>query len=335
MAGHVDSDAIIVTDISGRITFLNHAAERLTGWTSAEAAGRAHGEIATFLNSRTREPLESPLTFSLRDGKEAALTGPVLLISKNGSEIPVDISAAAMAGKSGAVMTMQDGGPREKRELEDFVTSVSHDLRSPVGSIIQLAQLLEMDYSDKLDKHGNELLSTIAACGKRMLALLQGLLEYSQALATAPEDVPPVPAEAQLAAALGNLQAQIGASGAKITYDALPETRIGAVHLIQLFQNLVGNAIHYRSAQPPHIHVSAQRDGGMCLFSVSDNGKGMEEKFHGLIFQPFKRIDATNKEGAGLGLALCRKIVERAGGRIWVDSQPGKGSTFYFTLPAA
>jgi PAS domain S-box-containing protein len=335
MAGHVDSDAIIATDISGRIIFLNLPAERLTGWKNAEAAGRAHDDVVRFLNGKTREKLESPLSASLRGGGETPARGPALLIAKDGSETPVEINAAPMAAKSGAIMVMQDCGPREKRELEDFVTSVSHDLRSPVGSIIQLAQLLEMDYSEQLDKHGNELITTISACGKRMLTLLQGLLEYSQALASAPEDVPPAAANAQLDAAIANLKAQIESSGAKVTNDTLPEARVAPVHLIQMFQNLISNAIYYRSAQPPHIHISAQRDGAMWRFSVSDNGKGIEEKFFGLIFQPFKRVDSTNKEGAGLGLALCRKIVERAGGRIWVDSQPGKGSTFYFTLPAA
>jgi light-regulated signal transduction histidine kinase (bacteriophytochrome) len=158
------------------------------------------------------------------------------------------------------------------------------------------------------------------------------LLGFSQIVRTE-GTVVPVSVEGVLSTALLNLQLAINSSGAIVSFDPLPVVLVDHTHLIQLLQNLIGNAIKYRSNEAPHIHLSARESGPEWVISVQDNGIGLNPKYADHIFTVFKRLHGKEYPGTGIGLAICKRIVERYGGRIWVESQPGKGSTFYFTLP--
>jgi light-regulated signal transduction histidine kinase (bacteriophytochrome) len=169
----------------------------------------------------------------------------------------------------------------------------------------------------------------------RMEMLIRDLLAYTQAAAIEDETQSRVEASAQLEIALENLTEAINSSGASVTYDNLPAVAMRGVHLQQIFQNLLGNAIKYRREEQPEMRVSAVIEDGYWRFSVSDNGMGIEPQFKELIFGMFKRLHGSDKfSGTGIGLAICKRITERYGGRIWVESEFGKGSTFFFTVPA-
>ena len=196
-------------------------------------------------------------------------------------------------------------------------------------------QMLSRRYGGRLDSQGQQCLNEVIEAATRMEILLRDLLEYSRA-GDLGEAAHPENAEAALEAALANLKVAIAESGARIQSDQLPVLPVLSTHLQQLFQNLIGNAIKYRRADAtPEIYVHAWREGTMWYFSVSDNGIGIEQQFTDEIFGLFKRLHRREEySGTGIGLAICQRIVERYGGRIWVESKPGEGSIFYFTLPA-
>jgi len=224
---------------------------------------------------------------------------------------------------------------RVNADLEQFAYSASHDLQEPIRNVAIYSDILSMRYSGVLDESGVEFLGNVKAAAVRMQTLVSDLLSYTQAASITEETPEPGEARAALLAALSNLTEAIAHSGASITYDALPAVRVREVHLQQIFQNLIGNAIKYRRDEPPRIHVSAQRKDGHWLFSVRDNGIGIGLEYKEQIFGLFKRLH-TNKRypGTGIGLAICQRIAERYGGRIWVESELGKGSVFFFTVPA-
>lgn len=224
---------------------------------------------------------------------------------------------------------------RSNDDLEQFARVASHDLKSPLRTVVTFAQLLERKYADKLGDDAREYITLITGNVTRMQVLIDDLLRYAQ-VSTASIELKgsPVSAEEVLQICIANLQSVISETGAQITSDALPlTTAVDATHLLQLFQNLIGNATHYRSTRPPRIHVSATKseDGGL-QFSVRDNGIGIEDQYRSDIFVPFKRLHGEDRPGSGIGLAVCKKILDRHAGRIWVESAVGQGSTFYFTL---
>jgi light-regulated signal transduction histidine kinase (bacteriophytochrome) len=191
-----------------------------------------------------------------------------------------------------------------------------------------------MRYGDKLDERGLEFLNYLRNGASRMDMLIRDLLAYTQSSRSGPP-AEPSDASAALQAAISNLAGAIDESGATIHFDRLPKVLVHATQLQQLFQNLVGNAIKYhKQGISPQVRISAQRQNNHWLFSVDDNGIGIEPEYKERIFGLFKRLHTSDQySGTGIGLALCQRIVERHHGRIWVQSEPGKGSTFYFTLP--
>jgi PAS domain S-box-containing protein len=220
------------------------------------------------------------------------------------------------------------------RDLEQFAYSASHDLQEPVRSVKLYSEILGMRYGDKLDERGLEFLNYLRNGASRMEMLIRDLLAYTQSSRSGPP-AEPSDASAALQAAISNLAGAIDESGATIHFDRLPKVLVHATQLQQLFQNLVGNAIKYhKQGISPQVHISAQRQNNHWLFSVDDNGIGIEPEYKERIFGLFKRLHTSDQySGTGIGLALCQRIVERHHGRIWVQSEPGKGSTFYFTLP--
>ncbi len=224
---------------------------------------------------------------------------------------------------------------RVNADLEQFAYSASHDLQEPIRNVAIYSDILSMRYSGVLDASGIEFLGNVKAAAVRMQTLVSDLLSYTQAASITEEAPEPGEADAALRAALANLTAAINRSGASITHDPLPAVRVREVHLQQIFQNLIGNAIKYRRDEPLRIHVSAERKDGHWLFSVKDNGIGIGPEYQEQIFGLFKRLHTNRKyPGTGIGLAICQRIAERHRGRIWVESELGKGSVFFFTVPA-
>lgn len=222
---------------------------------------------------------------------------------------------------------------RSNADLEQFAYVASHDLQEPLRTISGFAALLARRYQGKLDAKADEFIRHLMEGAQRMHDLVQALLAYARLGA---KDVPfrEVDCGALVKEVLGSLEASIKEIGASITADPLPIVLGEKVQLVQLFQNLLGNAIKFRGSQPVRIHLSAEQDDGAWKFSLEDNGIGMEPRHTGRIFMIFQRLHTREEyAGTGLGLAICKKVVERHGGKIWVDSQLGRGSTFYWTIP--
>ncbi|MEZ2248552.1 MULTISPECIES: ATP-binding protein [unclassified Microcoleus] len=221
---------------------------------------------------------------------------------------------------------------RSNAELEQFAYVASHDLQAPLATIASYAQLLEKRYQEQLDSQANKFIGNIVQGCTRMQALIDDLLEYSR-VGRSQKPFKPTNCNQLLEQALANLQGVIRDTQAVVSYGELPVVNGEISQLVQLFQNLVGNAIKYRKNEPPAISISVCKQHDHWLFSVADNGIGIARQHQERIFQIFQRLH-TQKEysGTGIGLAICQKIVELHGGRIWVNSEPGQGSTFYFTL---
>jgi len=224
---------------------------------------------------------------------------------------------------------------RANRDLEQFAYSASHDLQEPLRTINVYSELLTQRYGDKLDEQALEFLGYIRNGAVRMETLIRDLLSYTQVskLDVVSENTD---AGEALSKALAGLQGAINESNARVTADQLPSVRMHGSHLCQVFQNLVGNALKYRSAERvPLVHISAERQRGYLLFSVSDNGIGIDPKYKETIFDLFKRLHTSKEyEGTGLGLAICERIVTQYNGQIWVDSEGGTGSIFKFRIPS-
>lgn len=222
---------------------------------------------------------------------------------------------------------------RVNADLEQFAYSASHDLQEPIRNVAIYSDILSMRYKQVLDQRGLEFLGNVKSAAFRMQTMVSDLLCYTQAATITDEPVDPGDTNAALQIALSNLAATIPRN-ATIAASPLPEVRVRQVHLQQIFQNLIGNAIKYRGEEPLRIQISALRNDGYWFFSVEDNGIGIAAEYQEQIFGIFKRLHTNRRyPGTGIGLAICQRITERYRGRIWVESVLGKGSTFIFTVP--
>ncbi|MFA9415369.1 ATP-binding protein [Natrinema sp. HArc-T2] len=220
------------------------------------------------------------------------------------------------------------------KRLEQFAYAASHDLQEPLRMVSSYLQLIERRYGDELDDDGQEFLAFAVDGSERMREMIDGLLQYSR-VETQGDPFEPVDLEAVLEDVRKNLQMKIDEHGAEITVEDLPRVEGDDGQLRQVFQNLLSNAIEYSGEQSPRVHVSAERDGTTWTVSVADNGIGIDPDEQDRIFEVFQRLHSRETHsGTGIGLALCERIIERHGGEIWVDSEPGEGATFSFTLPA-
>ena len=223
---------------------------------------------------------------------------------------------------------------RSNEDLEQFAYVASHDLQEPLRMVTSYVQLLSKRYKAKLDADANEFIDFAVDGAVRMRKLINDLLTYSR-VGTQGKELSPTDSEAVLAQSVNDLKVTIEENGALVTHDPLPTVMADSPQLEQLFQNLIGNAIKFRGNEPPHVHISASRNGKGWIFSIRDNGIGFAPEYSERVFVIFQRLHSRQEyAGTGIGLAICKKIVERHGGHIWVESDVGKGAIFRFTIPA-
>jgi len=222
---------------------------------------------------------------------------------------------------------------RSNAELERFAYIASHDLQEPLRMVTSFTQLLEKRYKDRLDADANDFIGYAVDGAKRMQQLINDLLTYSR-VGTRGKPLEPTDCMTVFATAVANLDVAIRESGAEVTSDRLPSVTADEGQLVQLFQNLIGNAVKFHGEEPPRVHVSAEQSGDEWVFSVRDNGIGIDSQYLEQAFKVFQHVHGGKYRGTGIGLSIAKRIVERHGGRIWLESQPGKGTIVHFTIPA-
>lgn len=246
-------------------------------------------------------------------------------------EMGIDITERKKA-EEGLKRTLADL-TRSNADLEQFAYVASHDLQEPLRNVASCMQLLEKGYKERLGPDADKLMHYAMDSVVRMKALIRDLLAYSR-VATRGKPPQLTDCDAVLQRTLLNLKSTMEDTGAVISHDPLPTVMADSTQLMQVFQNLIANALKFHSSAPPQVHVSAVRDAGEWIFSVKDNGIGIESRHLDRIFVIFQRLHKkSDYEGTGMGLAIVKKILERHRGRIWVDSVPGRGTTFHFTIP--
>jgi PAS domain S-box-containing protein len=343
--------AILGVSADGRIALVNCCTEEMFGYSRDELLSR---ELELLLPERFRAayPAHRDGYFSEPSvrtiGDDVGLSG----LRKDGTDFPIEVAISHVITPEGPIAFGMISDMSERRnaadelrrvneelrrsniEVEQFAHVASHDLQEPLRMVTNYLQLIERRYSALLDDDGQEFIRYAVDGAKRMRALIKDLLDFSRA-GTKVANPSAVAAGSLLQGALANLKTAIDESGARITADPLPTVAVDPVLITQVFQNLIANAIKFQKDTAPVVHVSAERQGAEWIFSIYDNGIGIEARHLDRIFRIFERLHTTEKySGSGIGLAIARKIVERHGGRIWVESQPGTGSTFYFSIAA-
>ena len=344
-------DAMVVVNAAGEIVLLNLQAETQFGYHRDELVGQ---KVKNIIPEGFAERLIADGTRSAAEALAQHIGAGIELSArrKDGTEFPIEIMLSPFESAEGILVTAAIRDITERKEsdahlaktveelkrsnddLQQFAYVSSHDLQEPLRMVSSYTQLLAKRYKGRLDSDADEFIAFAVDGCTRMQGLIQDLLAYSRA-GTNGKELSEASSEEALQKALTNLRLTITQSGAVVTHDALPVITTDEAQLTQVFQNLVGNAIKYRRAEEPRVHVSATRNvGNEWIFSVRDNGLGIDPQYFDRIFILFQRLHGRDEfEGTGIGLAICKKILERLGGRIWVESQPEKGSTFYFALP--
>ncbi len=345
-------DSVVIVDQGGTIQMVNRQVEVLFGYPREELLGqpvevlmpeRFHGRHVGHRMSYSHDPHTRPMGVGLE------LFGR----RKDGSEFPVEISLSPMRSddESVVISIIRDVTGRKETEqriraaavalarsnaeLEQFAYVASHDLQEPLRMVASYTQLLGRRYRGKLDADADEFIGFAVDGARRMQELINDLLTYSR-VGTRALQLEQVEAGKLVEGVAGDLAAAIDEAGASVTHDELPVVRADRVQLRQLLQNLIANGIKFsRPDTPPHVHVSATRGPSAWTFAISDSGIGIEAEYLDRIFVLFQRLHSRGEyPGTGIGLAICKKIIERHGGQIDVESEPGKGTTFRFTLPA-
>jgi PAS domain S-box-containing protein len=350
IVSNVKDYANIMLDTEGLIVSWNQGAERIKGYRAEEIIGQHFSRFYTAEDLRNGVPA--------RELKQATETGRFegegWRMRKDGSRFLANIVITALRDEKGrlrgfgkitrditerrqaeeALMKTMTELKRSNEELGQFAYVASHDLQEPLRMVASYTQLLAQRYKGQLDSDADEFIGYAVDGCDRMQRLIQDLLSYSRA-GTNIGALREISGEKALEESLSNLQVTIKESGAVVTHDSLPAIMTDDAQLVLLFQNLIGNAIKYHGTESPRVHVSATNNAGHeWIFSVRDNGLGIEPQYFTRIFILFQRLHGQKEfEGTGIGLAMCKKIVDRLGGRIWVESQPNLGSTFFFTLP--
>jgi len=343
-------DAMVIMNSEGRIELINLQTEKLFGYSSAELAGQM---VEVLVPQPLHEAhVEHRRGYFTRPKKREMGAGlDLMAVRKDGSEFPVEISLSPLEGPAGISVTAAIRDVTERKaasrvlaekmdelrhsneQLEQFAHIASHDLQEPLRMVASYTQLLAKRYKGRLDADADEFIGYAVEGTQRMKQLIEALLEYSRTGKGSPP-VRQFSSELVLRQALATLRVRIEESGAVVTHDPLPTITASDEPLVQIFQNLVGNAIKYRGDRVPQIHISSETTEKEWIFSVADNGIGIDPRFFEKIFLIFQRLHSQDEfEGTGIGLAICHRILHQQGGRIWVESEPGQGATFYFALP--
>jgi PAS domain S-box-containing protein len=344
------NDAIICVDRNGKVVLWNSAAEQIFGYSAEEAIGRS---LDLIIPERYRKSHEQSVEQFLLNCAPNYCSGirVVVGVRKDSTEFPAELSVASWETKEGGYLTaiIRDITERKQSEealhrtltelersnaeLQQFAYVASHDLQEPLRMVSSYMQLLERRYKGKLDADADDFITYAVDGAKRMRRLINDLLQYSR-VGTHGRPFEPTDCTSVLSAAIDNLEIAIEDTKAQVTYDPLPRVLGDSTQLTQLFQNLIDNALKFRKNAPPLVHVSAQANKDYWLFAVSDNGIGIDPEYSERIFIIFQRLHGREEySGTGIGLAICKKIVARHGGRIWVESRKDQGTTFFFTVP--
>ena len=334
---------VFMLDTEGNVASWNPGAAKIHGYQPEEIIGR-HFSVFYLEEDRIAGVPETELKTAAQEG---SADDTRWLKRRNGDCFWAEGVTTAVRDSVGHLIgyakVVRDATERRKLEsqlersndeLQRFAYTVSHDLQEPLRTIRSYADLLERRYKGKLDSDADEFIQFMMDAAGRMTQLLKDLLAYSQAGRPDRTALEPTSSANVLQWAIMNVDQLVKETGARITYDPLPMVDADQTQLSQVFQNLLGNAIKYRSDQAPTIHVSVRRVADMYEFAVADNGIGIPAEHHERIFGVFKRLHGKEVPGTGIGLAICRKIVESHGGSIWVESEAGAGTTIKFTLPA-
>jgi PAS domain S-box-containing protein len=318
-------------DLAGRVCYVNPAAEQL--FPDLQRSGLAHPWLAAW-ESAAVDPQSGDQPVSARELMvgERWYRQTIHHVKEIGC---VRLYGFDITDRKRAEEALRDAAERLARsneELEQFASVASHDLQEPLRVVTGYVQLLERKYKSSLDDDAELFVGYIVDGVARMQQLINDLLDYSR-VGTRDVNQRPLDMQAVVDVALANLKTVIEETDATVTCDPLSTIEGDETQLVRLLQNLIGNGIKFRGDRPPQIHVSARRDGGDWQFAVRDNGIGIEKQYWEQIFVIFQRLHTRQEyAGTGIGLAICKRIVERHGGRIWLDSEPGQGTTFYFTL---
>ena len=345
---HIITEAIIAADGAQCVTYCNPAAERLYGVHQADIIGRPLSALGGYRwlkpedGDRASTELKSRGTWSgdsihvLNNGSQVIVNSTVTLLPPELGGGTVAVIRDVTASKAAELELEKRAAQlaRANQDLLHFAYAVSHDLQTPLRTISNFSQLLALSHQGKLGPEGNDYIDWIVGAANRMDIMLRDLVTFAQAAGSDIDPRKQVDLEAALAAALDILRGQIDESQAVVEHDPLPTIQGDAGQCSALFQNLIGNSLKYRKAGcSPVIRISAERTGDTYQISVRDNGIGFEPRYADRIFGVFRRLHSHEYAGTGVGLALCRRIVERMGGRIWAHGEPGQGSIFTFSIP--
>ncbi len=296
-----------------------------------EEKGKRADELAVINEERTAADVE--LAYQVREKSKRADELAVIVEERTAANKELAFQVEEKGKRADELVLINTELTRSNAELEQFAYVATHDLQEPLRAVASCVQLLQKRYEGQLDERADEFITHAVDGTKRMQTLINDLLAYSR-ISTHAQSFASTDCNVVLQEALANLMVAIEESGAVVTRDALPTVSGDATQLTQLFQNLVGNALKFRGQRPPRIHIGAAREAGEWKFAVADNGIGMEPQYFERVFLVFQRLHTRREyQGTGIGLAICKKVVERHGGRIWAESEPGEGATFCFTIP--
>ena len=338
-------DAFYLHKRNGKIIDANRHACEILGYTLKELLTLSIQDIDQEINlEKHLERWEQmvpgePITLEGIHRRKDGITFPVevrLVWFESGGEqfmlgLVRDITARKLMERT--LYERTESLERSNKELEQFAYVASHDLQEPLRMIASYTQLLAKRYKGKLDSDADEFIRYAVDGANRMQMLINDLLDYSR-VGTRGKEFAMTGFDAILGKTLRDLSKRVEESGAKVTIDPMPSLIVDSGQIGQLFQNLISNAIKFRGDTPPQIHISSAKNENKWIFSVSDNGIGIAPEYSTRIFEIFQRLHTKEEySGSGIGLAICKKIVERHGGKIWIESEPAKGTTFYFTIP--